>query len=75
MQGLESVTQLGLGSMVLAGGVAGVFYWLPVYPADIVKSRLQVDDYQRPAYRGTLDCARQVCRSLLTHHKGRDAQA
>ena len=60
-QGLEHVGQLGLGSMVLAGGFAGVCYWLPVYPADIVKSRIQVDDFQSPTYRGTADCVKQVC--------------
>lgn len=59
-QGLGSVTQLGLGSMVLAGGIAGTSYWVAVYPADIIKSRIQVDDFSSPAYRGTLDCAKQI---------------
>ena len=63
-QGKEHVGQLGLGSMVLAGGIAGVFYWLPIYPADIVKSRIQVDDYAHPTYRGTWDCALQVSLDL-----------
>ena len=53
--------ELGTGQLMLAGGVAGAVYWLTVYPADIIKSKLQVDSVQRPAYKGTLDCARQVC--------------
>ena len=65
---MEHVGQLGLGSMVVAGGVAGVCYWLPVYPADIVKSRIQVDDYNNPAYRSTWDCAKQVRTHHAMHH-------
>ena len=53
--------ELGTGQLMLAGGAAGAVYWLTVYPADIIKSKLQVDSVQRPAYKGTLDCARQVC--------------
>lgn len=45
---------------MVAGGAAGAVYWLTVYPADIIKSKLQTDSFRRPAYRGTLDCARQV---------------
>ena len=45
---------------MVAGGAAGAVYWLTVYPADIIKSKLQVDSYQRLIYKGTLDCARQV---------------
>ncbi|KAK9810326.1 hypothetical protein WJX72_008725 [[Myrmecia] bisecta] len=59
-QGLSSVTELGMGSLILAGGIAGVSYWAPVYPADVIKSKLQIDDFRRPAYRGVLDCARKV---------------
>lgn len=46
---------------MLAGAGAGAVYWLTVYPADVIKSKLQVDSYQRPIYKGTLDCAQQVC--------------
>ena len=56
---------LGLGSMVVAGGLAGVCYWLPIYPADIVKSRLQIDSFTHPAYRSTWDCVLQVPARLL----------
>ena len=45
---------------MLAGGAAGAVYWLCVYPADIIKSKLQTDNFRKPAYKGSLDCARQV---------------
>ena len=60
MQGLKQDEKLGLGSLVLAGGLAGVFYWGPVYPADIVKSKIQVDDFKHPQYSGSIDCAVKV---------------
>ena len=45
---------------MLAGGAAGAVYWLTVYPADIVKSKLQTDSFRNPAFKSGLDCARQV---------------
>lgn len=63
MQGLKQDEKLGLGSLVLAGGLAGVFYWGPVYPADIVKSKIQVDDFKHPQYSGSIDCAVKVSTS------------
>ena len=45
---------------MLAGGAAGAVYWLCVYPADIIKSKLQTDNFRKPAFKGSLDCARQV---------------
>lgn len=53
--------KLGTSQLMLAGAGAGAVYWLTVYPADIIKSKMQVDSYKRPMYKGTLDCARQVC--------------
>ena len=29
-----------------AGGVAGAVFWASVYPADVIKSMIQVDDYK-----------------------------
>lgn len=46
--------------MVLAGGLGGVAYWGPVYPADVIKSRMQVDDLRNPQYKGMLDCFSKV---------------
>ncbi len=49
-----------MGSLVLAGGLGGAAYWGPVYPADVIKSRMQVDDLRNPQYRGMLDCFSKV---------------
>ena len=53
---------------MLAGGAAGAVYWMCVYPADIIKSKLQTDNFRKPAFKGSLDCARQVIGLLLQLH-------
>ena len=63
LQGLQSTKDLGVGSLMVAGGLSGVAYWGPVYPADVIKSRMQVDDLKKPQFRGMMDCFRKV--SLL----------
>ena len=56
---------MGVGSLMIAGGLGGVAYWGPVYPADVIKSRMQVDSLINPQYRGMLDCFRKVALSSL----------
>lgn len=64
-QGLASTSELGTGSMIIAGGLAGTCFWIPVFPADVVKSRWQVDSPAAPSgpqFRSLLDCAAQTVR-------------
>eukprot|EP00188_Purpureofilum_apyrenoidigerum_P001731 Plantae.Rhodophyta-Purpureofilum_apyrenoidigerum.ctg19820.p1 GENE.Plantae.Rhodophyta-Purpureofilum_apyrenoidigerum.ctg19820~~Plantae.Rhodophyta-Purpureofilum_apyrenoidigerum.ctg19820.p1 ORF type:complete len:308 (+),score=30.49 Plantae.Rhodophyta-Purpureofilum_apyrenoidigerum.ctg19820:99-1022(+) len=49
-------------TLMFSGGVAGVCYWALVYPADLIKTRIQTDSDLTPRYRGIIDCARQVYR-------------
>ncbi|OIW09560.1 hypothetical protein TanjilG_28159 [Lupinus angustifolius] len=51
---------LGRGSLIVAGGLAGGSYWFLVYPTDVVKSVLQVDDYKNPRFSGSLDAFRKI---------------
>jgi solute carrier family 25 carnitine/acylcarnitine transporter 20/29 len=46
-------------NVLVAGGLAGVGYWLPALPFDIVKSRLMAEG---SAHAGPLDCARALLR-------------
>ncbi|CAH1973481.1 unnamed protein product [Acanthoscelides obtectus] len=41
--------------MLCAGGVAGVFTWLISYPADVLKTRMQVDS----RYKSSYDCLKK----------------
>ena len=68
MQGLSSTKELGVGSLILAGGLGGIAYWGPTYPMDVIKSRIQVDNLQHPQYRGMVDCFSKVrCPSLVLY--------
>lgn len=40
----------------ISGGVAGIFFWLSIYPLDSIKSRLQSDSFTNPMYKNTVDC-------------------
>ena len=44
---------LSLSAIVVAGGAAGVAMWIPVFPVDTVKSRIQSDP-GRPTIGGTI---------------------
>ncbi|WIA31880.1 hypothetical protein OEZ86_002745 [Tetradesmus obliquus] len=60
LKGLPSKEQLSFSDLLLAGGLGGTAFWLGCYPLDVIKSKLQVDSYTHPKYRGILDCGRQV---------------
>ena len=49
----------GKSEQFVAGGLAGLGSWLAVLPFDVVKSRMQADDYAKPQYRGMFDCMHQ----------------
>lgn len=58
--GGQDTSGLGRGSLILAGGVAGAAFWGSVYPTDVVKSVLQVDDYKKPKYSGAMDAFKKI---------------
>jgi len=60
LAGGTDTSQLGRGSQILAGGVAGATFWVSVYPADVIKSVIQGDNHRNPKYRGTVDAFRKV---------------
>jgi solute carrier family 25 carnitine/acylcarnitine transporter 20/29 len=62
-QGLASTADLGTGALIVAGGAAGTAFWIPVFPADVVKSRWQADTPAAKQFSGVLDCAAQTWRA------------
>ncbi|KAL6537707.1 hypothetical protein OROHE_012334 [Orobanche hederae] len=60
LAGGEDTSGLGRGSLMLAGGLAGASFWVSVYPTDVVKSMLQVDDYKNPKFSGSVDALRKI---------------
>lgn len=63
LAGGQDTSSLGRGSLILAGGLAGATFWGSVYPTDVVKSVLQVDDYKNPKYTGSIDAFKKILRS------------
>ena len=41
--GGANTSELGKGSLIVAGGLAGACFWLSVYPTDVVKSVIQLN--------------------------------
>ncbi|MED6133018.1 hypothetical protein PIB30_024392 [Stylosanthes scabra] len=60
LAGGPDTSGLGRGSLILAGGLAGASFWFIVYPTDVVKSVIQVDDYKNPKFSGSLDAFRKI---------------
>ncbi|XP_065866036.1 mitochondrial arginine transporter BAC2 [Euphorbia lathyris] len=49
--------QESLGTMLVAGGLAGVASWVSCYPLDVIKTRLQAQTQSSPKkYNGVLHC-------------------
>lgn len=60
LNGFSKDSELSFLSLMLAGGVAGAAFWLPVIPVDNIKTRIQLDNPHNPSYRGTIDCALKI---------------
>ena len=60
LAGGKDTSKLGKGSQMVAGGIAGALFWMSVYPTDVIKSVIQVDNYRNPKYKGTLDAFGKV---------------
>jgi len=51
-----NVSELSTPELLLAGGVAGFGAWIPCYPQDVIKSRMQ----SNLKYKNTLECFRSL---------------
>lgn len=60
MAGGPDTSKLGRGSLIMAGGLAGASFWIFVYPVDVVKSVVQVDDYKNPKYSGSMNAFNRI---------------
>ena len=61
-QPLSDMQYQGMFTQFMAGGVGGIAYWAGIYPLDIVKSQLQVDNIVKAErkYHGFMDCAKRL---------------
>lgn len=61
--GGTDTSNLSRGSLIVAGGLAGASFWMVVYPTDVVKSVIQVDDFKNPKYKGSINAFRKILAS------------
>ena len=61
-RGGQRRSEIGFFPTLLAGGVAGVAYWTPVFFIDTINSQIQADhwDPAQRKYKGFLDAAAQI---------------
>jgi solute carrier family 25 carnitine/acylcarnitine transporter 20/29 len=54
--------ELSARHVIMAGGLAGVLYWIAVYPFDVIKSSMQTDhlDPASRRYRSIMHCATSI---------------
>ncbi|KAK9667840.1 hypothetical protein RND81_13G014700 [Saponaria officinalis] len=60
LAGGQDTSTLGRGSLILAGGLAGASFWGAVYPTDVIKSVIQIDDFKTPKYSGAFNAFRKI---------------
>ncbi|CAL9091248.1 unnamed protein product [Musa textilis] len=58
--GGKDTSGLGRWPLMVAGGLGGASFWLSVYPTDVVKSVIQVDDYKNPKCSGSVNTLRKI---------------
>ncbi|XP_077236912.1 mitochondrial carnitine/acylcarnitine carrier-like protein [Tasmannia lanceolata] len=58
--GGRDTSGLGMGSLLVAGGLAGASFWVSIYPTDVVKSVIQVDNYKNPKFSGSIDAYKKI---------------
>ena len=47
-------------AQITGGVMAGLGFWLPIYPLDVIKNNIQVDDLNKPKYSNSFDCCKQI---------------
>lgn len=60
--GCRESSQESVGTMFVAGGLAGIASWIFNYPTDVIKTRLQAQTPSSVKYRGILDCVVKIVR-------------
>jgi len=59
----QSRREYSIAKIGVAGSIAGILFWVSVFPVDVVKTRIQTDSLDKPQYKGIVDCFKQTYRS------------
>ena len=58
--GADENNELDFMKLLFAGATCGVLGALPVYPIDVIKTRIQMDGMGENKYNGIIDCVRKT---------------
>jgi len=56
-------SQIHMWQILLFGALSGFGEWLPGFPFDVIKSKIQADDTKNPKYKSWLGCAKSIYRT------------
>ena len=60
----QKVKDLNPGLVMFCGAMGGYGMWIPVYPIDAIKSKLQTDGFGKDGrFRGIADCVAQTLKA------------
>jgi hypothetical protein len=65
---VNSVLLAGALRTMASGAFGGILFWTTVFPADVVKSRLQVSGSKQPSSQLFMQIFRQEGESALKHN-------
>jgi solute carrier family 25 carnitine/acylcarnitine transporter 20/29 len=61
---LQRDEQISPWSLMMAGGLSGVFGWISTYPMDVIKTKIQAQPISSSKnYRGIIDCGRAIVKA------------
>jgi solute carrier family 25 carnitine/acylcarnitine transporter 20/29 len=52
----QTKKDLNMADVAFAGGIAGIALWFTTFPIDMIKTKIQADNFQNPIYKGMYDC-------------------
>ena len=59
-----SIDELSIFNLIMIGGTSGLLSWVPNYPMDVIKTRIQADGVEgNSKYSGIIDCCKKAYRN------------
>eukprot|EP00345_Euplotes_harpa_P001797 CAMPEP_0168330934 /NCGR_PEP_ID=MMETSP0213-20121227/8033_1 /TAXON_ID=151035 /ORGANISM="Euplotes harpa, Strain FSP1.4" /LENGTH=95 /DNA_ID=CAMNT_0008334613 /DNA_START=606 /DNA_END=893 /DNA_ORIENTATION=- len=59
----QSQGNKNLPTLIAIGSLTGLLLWVPSYPIDVVKTKMQADDLKNPEFKHTSDAVRKIYRN------------
>jgi solute carrier family 25 carnitine/acylcarnitine transporter 20/29 len=68
----QSRSDFNITNVIMAGSLTGVVVWLATFPIDVVKTKIQVDSFSCPQYKGMINCIQKTYKNdgLVGFYKG-----